>query len=120
MARILLAEDEDVLRMLIVDTLEEYGYEIDVASDGIEAMEKIEGSLYDLAILDYMMPGLTGIEVIEKIRQHPVHHSLKTMIVTAKSQKSDEERAKLAGADYFIRKPFSPLVLSKLVKEILT
>ena len=68
MARILLAEDEDVLRMLVLDTLEDEGYTIDEATDGDEAYQKIMNTEYDLVLLDYMMPGMTGIEVIEKVR----------------------------------------------------
>lgn len=116
--RILLAEDEEVLRMLIVDTLEDDGYDIDEASDGLEALEYIEGNEYDLVIVDYMMPGLTGLEVIEKVRSMPDKAELKIMMLTAKSQQKDEEAAKRAGANYFLAKPFSPVKLAELVGEI--
>ncbi|RXJ01916.1 response regulator [Anaerobacillus alkaliphilus] len=118
MKRILLAEDEEVLRMLIVDTLEDDGYEIDEASDGLEALEFIEENDYDLVIVDYMMPGLTGLEVIEKVRTMPNKTELKMMMLTAKSQQKDEEAAKRAGANYFLAKPFSPIKLAELVGEI--
>jgi CheY-like chemotaxis protein len=117
--RILLAEDEEVLRMLIVDTLEDNGYEIDEASDGLEALQYITENEYDLVLVDYMMPGLTGLEVIEKVRSIPSKQHLKIMMLTAKSQQKDEERAKQVGANYFLAKPFSPLKLAELVGEIL-
>lgn len=119
MKRILLAEDEEVLRMLIVDTLEDDGYTIDEACDGLEALQLIEENDYDLVLVDYMMPGLTGIEVIEKVRVLPNKQNLKIMMLTAKSQQKDEERAKQAGANYFLAKPFSPIKLAELVGEIL-
>ncbi|MFN7252695.1 MAG: response regulator [Anaerobacillus sp.] len=119
MKRILLAEDEEILRMLIVDTLEDDGYEIDEASDGLEALQYISDNDYDLVLIDYMMPGLTGLEVIEKVRSLPTKQHVKIMMLTAKSQQKDEERAKLAGANYFLAKPFSPVKLAELVGEIL-
>ena len=66
MNRILLAEDEEVLRMLIVDTLEDEDYMIDEAADGGEAMELFQNNHYDLVILDYMMPVYTGLELLKK------------------------------------------------------
>ncbi|ASI34700.1 MULTISPECIES: response regulator [Exiguobacterium] len=120
MARILLAEDEDVLRMLVLDTLEDEGYTIDEATDGDEAYQKIMSQHYDLVLLDYMMPGMTGIEVIEKVRRHPDKQQLKIMMLTAKSQQSDRERAEEIGANYFFSKPFSPLELIDVVGGILS
>ncbi|QOR68365.1 response regulator [Cytobacillus suaedae] len=120
MARLLLAEDEEVLRMLVVDTLEDEGYEIDEASDGQEAYHLICEKDYDLIILDFMMPGMTGLEVIEKIRTMPSKQEVKVMMLSAKNQKSDQEQVLNAGANYFISKPFSPLELVKRVEEILS
>lgn len=117
--RLLLAEDEEVLRMLVVDTLEDEGYEIDEACDGEEAYELIEQNDYDLVIIDYMMPRMTGLEVIEKVRQHPEKKGIKILMLSAKSQKVDQDRVLLAGADHFISKPFSPLYLVEKIGEIL-
>ncbi|WP_456275692.1 response regulator [Bacillus sp. AK128] len=117
--KILLAEDEEVLRMLVVDTLEDEGFEVDEACDGEEAVEKIESSEYDLVILDYMMPVYTGLEVIEKVRQNPEKQELKIMMLSAKSQQKDQEIVLAAGANYFMSKPFSPLDLVSRVEEIL-
>lgn len=120
MKRILLAEDEEVLRMLIVDTLEEYDYMIDEAADGGEALEYIQNNHYDLMILDYMMPVYTGLELIEKVRklENNKEHT-KILMLSAKSQIYEQEKVLKAGADYFMAKPFSPLELSELVVGIL-
>lgn len=119
MATILLAEDEAVLRMLIVDSLEDEGYEIDIACDGEEAYDKITQRDYDLLILDYMMPKLTGIEVIEKTRKLMGKQSVPIMMLSAKSQLSEQQKVIAAGADAFLSKPFSPLALIDKVKEML-
>jgi CheY-like chemotaxis protein len=120
-ARILLAEDEDVLRMLVVDSLEDCGFEIDEAVDGVEAFEKIQANDYDLVLLDYMMPGMTGLEVVEKTRQLDMagKSDVKIMMLTAKSQKADQDLARQTGVNYFLAKPFSPLELVNLVEDIL-
>lgn len=119
MKRILVAEDEDVLRMLIVDTLTDEGYDIVEASDGVEAFETYQKQKFDLLLLDYMMPGMTGIDVIKKVRGASVNNQVKIMILTAKTQQQDEEIAKEAGADFFLTKPFSTVKLIQYVEDIL-
>ncbi|MBU8881040.1 response regulator [Bacillus sp. FJAT-29790] len=119
MKKILLAEDEEVLRMLIVDTLEAEDYEIDEAADGQEALDLFQQNDYDLAIIDYMMPVLTGLEVIEKIKANSEKRAVKILMLSAKSQQFEQERVLEAGADYFMAKPFSPLQLLDKVGEIL-
>ncbi|WP_246944011.1 response regulator transcription factor [Bacillus pinisoli] len=118
--KILLAEDEEVLRMLVVDTLEDEGYQVEEASDGEEALQCISKNDYDLIILDYMMPVFTGLEVIEKVRSMPERKGVKIMMLSAKSQQSDQEKVKEAGANYFMSKPFSPLELVAKVEGILS
>jgi DNA-binding response OmpR family regulator len=117
MAKILLAEDEEVLRMLVVDTLEDEGYRIDEACDGEEAYNLIKDNSYDLIILDYMMPVYTGLELIEMIRND--NNQTKIMMLSAKSQTLDQQKVLEAGADYFMTKPFSPMKLIERIEEIL-
>ena len=121
MKRILLAEDEEVLRMLIVDTLEDEDYEVDEAADGKEAIDLFMDHHYDLVILDYMMPVYSGLEVIKKIRsaQEAGQDKVKILMLSAKSQQSEQERIFEAGADYFMSKPFSPIKLLEKIEEIL-
>lgn len=117
--RILLAEDEEALRMLVVDTLEDEGYTVDEAADGGEAIDFYQNNQYDLVILDYMMPVFTGLEVISNIRNAETNRHTKILMLSAKSQAYEQERVLKAGADYFMAKPFSPLKLLELVEEIL-
>lgn len=115
--RILLAEDEEILRMLVVDTLEEEDFQVDEATDGQEAVDLFQKNKYDLLILDYMMPIMTGLEVIEKVRT--VNQTIKILMLSAKSQQYEQEKVLAAGADYFMAKPFSPMQLLEKVEEIL-
>ncbi|RBP05589.1 response regulator transcription factor [Rossellomorea aquimaris] len=119
MAKILIAEDEEVLRMLMVDTLEDEGHELDEAADGREAVDHIMENDYDLILLDYMMPLLTGLEVIERVRNSPEKSTVKIMMVSAKSQQSDKDLVLKSGADYFIAKPYSPAELVQRIEDIL-
>lgn len=118
MKRILLAEDEEVLRMLIMDTLEDEDYIIDEAADGSIAMNLLENNQYDLVILDYMMPVYTGLEVIEKLRAFETNHRSTILMLSAKSQAYEQEQVLKAGADYFMAKPFSPMKLLEKIEEI--
>lgn len=118
MKRILLAEDEEILRMLIVDTLEEEECQVDEAADGQEALAFLEQQQYELLIIDYMMPIYSGVEVIAKIRQGGINKSVPILMLSAKSQLTEQEKALAAGADYFMAKPFSPLDLLEKVREI--
>ncbi|MGE8077702.1 response regulator [Peribacillus loiseleuriae] len=118
MKRILLAEDEAVLRMLIVDTLEDEDYIVDEAADGQEALDYLKSEKYDLVILDYMMPVYTGLELIEKIKAGESMGLSKIMMLSAKSQAFEQERILAAGADHFMEKPFSPLKLLEKIEEI--
>ncbi|MEC2056474.1 response regulator [Peribacillus psychrosaccharolyticus] len=119
MSRILLAEDEEVLRMLIMDTLEDEEYDVDEAADGKEALDYLQNHEYDLVILDYMMPVFTGLEIIEKLRGGNQTFQGKIMMLSAKSQTYEQEKIIQAGADYFMAKPFSPMKLVEKIEEIL-
>ena len=119
MKQILLAEDEEVLRMLIVDIFEDENYIIDEAVDGGEAMEFLQNKRYDLVILDYMMPVYTGLEIVEKIRHAETNDHTKILILSAKSQAYEQKQIIETGADYFMAKPFSPSKLLELVGDIL-
>jgi DNA-binding response OmpR family regulator len=119
MKRILLAEDEEILRMLIVDTLEDEDYLIDEAEDGQEAVNYISNHEYDLIILDYMMPIFTGLEVIKQVRENMNKQDIKILMLSAKSQQFEQEKVLETGANYFMAKPFSPSELLAKIEEIL-
>jgi DNA-binding response OmpR family regulator len=118
MKKVLIADDEEILRMLICDSLEDLELELDTAEDGAAALQLIVSNRYDLIILDYMMPQLTGIDVLNRM-DDAVKHSSAILMLTAKTQESDRQAAKEAGVQYFIPKPFSPTDLVAAVSDIL-
>lgn len=103
--RLLLAEDERELSNALVTILKIKEYEVDAAYDGEEAWEKCQGSEYDGIILDIMMPKMSGLEVLEKLREH--HINTPVMMLTAKSEVDDRVKGLETGADDYLAKPFA-------------
>ena len=104
--RILLAEDEASLARAIVTILRKHNYEADAVRDGAEALEYLKSGNYDAAILDIMMPGMDGIEVLCRAREGGV--TLPILMLTAKSDVRDKVRGLDSGANDYMTKPFSP------------
>lgn len=119
MKKILVADDERSLRILISGTLEIGDFEVVQVDNGIDAVKAAEQEKPDMAILDVMMPGMTGYEVCKYIKAKEELKNIKVLILTAKGQQSDREAAQDAQADYYISKPFSPAELLSTVESIL-
>jgi DNA-binding response OmpR family regulator len=111
-------DDEDILE-LIVFRLERSGYTVLRASDGAQALELARSSQPDLAVLDVMMPKMDGFEVTRRLREDEATSKMPIILLTARSQEADVERGFDAGADDYIRKPFSPQELRSRVQAIL-
>ena len=104
MARILIIEDEKMLSRFVQLELEHEGYETDVANDGLSGLDKALRDEYDLMLLDLMLPGMSGIEICHRVRQH----SKKPIIMlTAKDDVSDKVMGLDMGADDYVTKPFA-------------
>ena len=115
MKPILIVDDEAPIRALIRLTLERAGYTCDEAATGTEAADKIEANTYDLALLDIMLPGPDGYELLDYLRsvQTPV------IFLTAKTAVADRVRGLHLGADDYITKPFEPTELVARVEAVL-
>jgi CheY-like chemotaxis protein len=118
-ATVLLCDDEEVLRQLVRATLDNGEYSIVEATDGDESLELARRLQPDLIILDMMMPGRSGLEVLEELRGDPNLGSTPVIMLTARARQADREAAAAAGADRYLAKPFSPLELISLVEELL-
>jgi len=104
MKRILLIEDEKSIREVLKLNLELEKYEVTVAEDGLEAIQKIEDAYYDIIVLDLMLPKVNGIEVLEKIRLKNIETPV--IIVSAKDTSTDRITGLKTGADDYLVKPF--------------
>ncbi len=121
MPKILIADDEPSLRLLVRATLSSNkSFELVEASDGHEALAKAQTELPDLLLLDVMMPGLSGFEVCERLKNDPKTKKIVIIMLTAKGQQSDRDWALSVGTDYFLTKPFSPIELFNLIEKILS
>ena len=122
---ILVCDDEDVLRRLIRAGLErraraqERGYEISEARDGEEALELARQLRPDLVILDLMMPGRSGLDVLEELRSDPDLLATPVIVLTGRAQTEDREAVERAGADRYLTKPFLIPELTAAVDELL-
>jgi DNA-binding response OmpR family regulator len=107
-ARVLLVEDETDIRELIRYSLEQAGLEVEEASDGAEALDKLRAFVPDLLVLDLMLPGMPGLEVCQRLRSRADTMQLPIMVVSAKAAASDKALGLAMGADDYVTKPFSP------------
>ncbi len=115
-AKILVVDDEPHLLKLVRSNLEAAHYKVIVAMDGPSALAMLEKEGADLVLLDVMMPGMDGFEVLQKIREFSV---VPVVILTAKDQDVDELRGFGLGADDYIRKPFSVQLLLARIQAVL-
>ena len=106
-ARILIVEDEEPLTLLLRYTLEAEGYAVDSSVRGDEADLRLQESLPDLLVLDWMLPGLSGIELCRRLRARPETERLPIIMLTARGEESERLRGLSTGADDYIVKPFS-------------
>ena len=111
-------DDEDILE-LVAFRLERSGYSVLRARDGQEAFEIALAERPDLAVLDVMMPKLDGFELTRRLREDEATSRMPIILLTARAQDADVERGFAAGADDYLRKPFSPQELSTRVQAIL-
>jgi len=114
--RILVVDDEERIRRLLRMYLEKEGYVIDEAENGETALDMALGQDYDLILLDIMLPGMDGVEVCQKLRQHK---ATPVIMLTAKGEEANRVQGFEAGADDYVVKPFSPREVIYRVKAIL-
>lgn len=117
--RILVADDEYPLRVMIETTLRKVDADVVLASNGAEALALAQEQPPDLIVLDWMMPGLTGIEVASAIREKENMRHIPIIMLTARSQARDQEAARIVGTDHYLTKPFSPRQFIELVEKSL-
>jgi DNA-binding response OmpR family regulator len=116
---VLVADDDRDILQLVSFRLERADYEVVQANDGEEALRLVKELRPDLAVLDLMMPKLNGYEVIREIRRDEETKAIPVILLTARVQEADVARGFEAGADDYLKKPFSPQELRARVQAIL-
>ncbi len=119
MARVLIVEDEEALGLLLRYNLEAEGYDVEVVTRGDEADTRLKESVPDLLILDWMLPGLSGIELCRRLRARPETERLPIIMLTARGEESERIRGLATGADDYVVKPFSTPELMARARAIL-
>jgi len=117
MAKIIVIEDEQSLQQILEYDLQQQDHEVDLADDGIKGLDMLKNKDYDLAIIDWMLPNLSGIEIIESIRE--LNKKVKIILLTARADEMDIVKGLEAGANDYVTKPFSPRELSARIKALL-
>lgn len=113
--RILVVEDEEPLMLLLRYNLEAEGYDVDCVARGDEAEMRLREAMPDLALIDWMLPGLSGIELCRRIRVREETQTLPVIMLTARGEEGDRVRGLATGADDYIVKPFSvPELLARI------
>jgi DNA-binding response OmpR family regulator len=116
---VLVADDDPDILMLVSFRLDRAGYDVIQAQDGEEAVRLAVEHEPDLAVLDVMMPKLDGYEATRKLRSHEATSRLPVILLTARVQEADVARGFEAGADDYVKKPFSPQELGARVQAVL-
>lgn len=115
--KVLIAEDERDLLEAVKTILSHKGYHVEAVDNGLDALDYLNAGLYDLAVLDIMMPGLSGLQVLEKIRD--ANNPIPVLLLTARSQISDKVDGLRLGADDYLTKPFAMEELLARVEALL-
>jgi CheY-like chemotaxis protein len=116
--RVLVVEDDDVIRQLITVNLELEGFEVFPAIDGQDALEKVAAANPDVITLDVMMPRLDGWATAEKLRENPDTAAIKIVLLSARAQETDLQRGERIGVDAYLTKPFDPDELIDVVRRL--
>lgn len=116
---VLVADDDDDIRDLVVFKLTQSGFEVRAVADGLEALDAVRDLRPKLAVLDVMMPGLSGLDVTRAIRKDPLLEEVRVILLTARAQEGDVSTGFAVGADDYLVKPFSPRELVSRANAVL-
>jgi DNA-binding response OmpR family regulator len=117
--RVLLIEDEPNIAEAIRFLLTRDGWDVSVEEDGAQALTRVAEVRPDLVILDLMLPGMSGLEILSALRADPATKTTLVMMLTAKGQGRDREAAELAGVSAFMSKPFSNAEMRAQVRALM-
>ena len=116
---VLLVEDEADIREMLTFTLERSGFNVVSAETAEQALEILDGPLPNLVLIDWMLPGMSGVDLARRLRRDPLTAELPLLMLTARGEESDKLKSFDAGIDDYVTKPFSPRELTARVKALL-
>jgi DNA-binding response OmpR family regulator len=118
LGRVLVVDDDEVIRQLIAVNLTLEGFDVATAVDGQDCLDKVQAIAPDVITLDVMMPRLDGWETAVQLRKGPETAHIKVVLITARAQEEDIVRGRNVGADAYLTKPFDPGEMIRVVREL--
>jgi CheY-like chemotaxis protein len=118
LARVLVVDDDEVIRQLIAVNLTLEGFEVATAVDGQDCLDKVGGVHPDVITLDVMMPRLDGWVTANQLRRDPQTSGIKVVLITARAQEDDKARGRRIGVDAYQTKPLDPAEMIRVVREL--
>ncbi|AEG02606.1 two component transcriptional regulator PhoB, winged helix family [Methylomonas methanica MC09] len=116
---ILVVEDEDAIREMLVMVLEQADFQVTAAASAEDALQSLAENRVDLLVLDWMLPGISGVELARRLKREPGFKDLPIILLTARGEEEDKIRGLEIGADDYITKPFSPKELIARIKAVM-
>ena len=117
--RVLIVEDEPNIVLSLRFLMEKAGLEPEVVRDGREALARLDGEPVDLVVLDLMLPGVDGFEVLRALRGRPGWEKTRVVVLSARGRRNERQRGLELGADAYVTKPFSTRELVERVRSLL-
>src|SRR3984957_20147489 len=118
LGRVLVVDDDEVIRRLIAVNLQLEGFEVETAVDGQDCLDKVVDIDPDVITLDVLMPRLDGWETAVQLRRSPDTAHIKVLLITARAQEDDKTHGAVVGADAYLTKPFDPNEMIRVVREL--
>jgi DNA-binding response OmpR family regulator len=118
LGRVLVVDDDEVIRQLIAVNLTLEGFDVVTAVDGKDCLEKVVEAHPDVITLDIMMPRLDGWVTATQLRRNPETAGIKVVLITARAQEDDKSRGREIGVDAYLTKPFDPVEMIRVIREL--
>ncbi len=118
LGRVLVVDDDEVIRQLIAVNLTLEGFDVATAVDGKDCLDKVTEASPDVITLDVMMPRLDGWVTATQLRRNPLTSGIKVVLITARAQEDDRSRGREIGVDAYLTKPFDPAEMIRVVREL--
>ncbi|HEX6472594.1 MAG TPA: response regulator [Streptosporangiaceae bacterium] len=119
MGRVLVVDDDEVIRQLIAVNLQLEGFAVEMATDGQDCLDKVRAVDPDVITLDVMMPRLDGWVTAVRLREEEATRHIKVVMITARAQEHDIRRGREIGVDAYVTKPFDPAELIRTVRSLI-